>query len=111
MLFPSSNTCDWMWIRGYLATPWHGLVIGRDLGMAVFGEKWGIWAVAPFQWSVLVGLAITYTATAGQSLQVRPNPRGTLKRLATVMYVHAAFCSRGGLHPQTRTCSCPHASS
>ncbi|BDA43177.1 Lysine histidine transporter-like 1 [Coccomyxa sp. Obi] len=41
----------------------------RDLGRAIFGEKWGNWAIAPFQWSVLVGLAITYTATAGQSLQ------------------------------------------
>ena len=46
----------------------------RDLGRAIFGEKWGNWAVAPFQWSVLVGLAITYTATAGQSLQVGPDP-------------------------------------
>ena len=35
----------------------------------MFGERWGNWAIAPFQWSVLVGLAITYTATAGQSLQ------------------------------------------
>ena len=42
----------------------------RDLGRAVFGERWGVWAIAPFQWSVLIGLAITYTATAGQSLQV-----------------------------------------
>lgn len=50
--------------------------------MAVFGEKWGLWAVAPFQWSVLVGLAITYTATAGQSLQVTrmlPQPLGVPK--------------------------------
>ena len=42
----------------------------RDLGRAIFGERWGVWAIAPFQWSVLIGLAITYTATAGQSLQV-----------------------------------------
>ena len=42
----------------------------RDLGRAVFGDRWGVWAIAPFQWSVLIGLAITYTATAGQSLQV-----------------------------------------
>ncbi|CAK0780427.1 hypothetical protein CVIRNUC_005050 [Coccomyxa viridis] len=41
----------------------------RDLGRAIFGERWGVWAIAPFQWSVLIGLAITYTATAGQSLQ------------------------------------------
>lgn len=46
----------------------------RDLGRSIFGEKYGNWAVAPFQWSVLVGLAITYTATAGQSLQVQLLP-------------------------------------
>ena len=46
-------------------------VLCRDLGRAIFGERWGVWAIAPFQWSVLIGLAITYTATAGQSLQVR----------------------------------------
>lgn len=47
-----------------------GTFLCRDLGRAIFGGKWGNWAIAPFQWSVLVGLAITYTATAGQSLQV-----------------------------------------
>ena len=45
-------------------------ILCRDLGRAIFGEKRGNWAIALFQWSVLVGLAITYTATAGQSLQV-----------------------------------------
>ena len=49
---------------------WQRNVICRDLGRAIFGERWGVWAIAPFQWSVLIGLAITYTATAGQSLQV-----------------------------------------
>ena len=43
----------------------------------MFGERWGNWLIAPFQWSVLVGLAITYTATAGQSLQAGP-PHCTL---------------------------------
>lgn len=49
---------------------WQRNMICRDLGRAIFGERWGVWAIAPFQWSVLIGLAITYTATAGQSLQV-----------------------------------------
>lgn len=49
------------------------IILCRDLGRAIFGDRWGVWAIAPFQWSVLIGLAITYTATAGQSLQVRPS--------------------------------------
>ena len=40
----------------------------RDLGRAVLGPH-GAWAVVPFQWSVLIGLAVTYNVTAGQSLQ------------------------------------------
>ena len=35
------------------------------------GPRAGFWAVVPFQFSVLLGLDITYMVTAGQSLQVR----------------------------------------
>ncbi|KAK9815636.1 hypothetical protein WJX72_007252 [[Myrmecia] bisecta] len=41
----------------------------QDLGKAVFGKRWGAWAIVPSQFSVMIGLAVTYTVTAGQSLQ------------------------------------------
>ena len=34
------------------------------------GPRLGLWLTAPCQWSVMFGLAITYTVTAGQSFQV-----------------------------------------
>ena len=34
------------------------------------GRRLGLWLTAPCQWSVMFGLAITYTVTAGQSFQV-----------------------------------------
>eukprot|EP00891_Asterochloris_glomerata_P003121 jgi/Astpho2/3121/Aster-x1124 len=41
----------------------------KDLGQAILGRKLGLWLTAPCQWSVMFGLAITYTVTAGQSFQ------------------------------------------
>ena len=35
------------------------------------GPRLGMWLVVPFQVGVMVGLGITYTVTAGQSLKVR----------------------------------------
>eukprot|EP00884_Botryococcus_braunii_P012819 jgi/Botrbrau1/21538/Bobra.174_2s0041.1 len=40
----------------------------RDLGVAILGKRLGLWVVVPFQFSVMIGLAITYTVTAGESL-------------------------------------------
>ena len=37
---------------------------------ACAGERMGFWVVAPVQYSVWVGLCVTYMVTAGQSLQV-----------------------------------------
>lgn len=34
------------------------------------GPRLGTWLVLPFQIGVMVGLGITYTVTAGQSLKV-----------------------------------------
>lgn len=34
------------------------------------GPKLGMWLVVPFQVGVMIGLGITYTVTAGQSLKV-----------------------------------------
>lgn len=33
------------------------------------GKKWGFWAVAPVQYTLMTGLCITYAVTAGQSLK------------------------------------------
>ncbi|KAK9831658.1 hypothetical protein WJX74_004645 [Apatococcus lobatus] len=41
----------------------------RELGQYAFGPILGWWAVQPFQLIVMVGLAITYSVTGGQSLK------------------------------------------
>lgn len=41
------------------------------LWLMAAGPRLGAWVTAPFQWSVMVGLGITYTVTAGQSFQVK----------------------------------------
>lgn len=33
------------------------------------GKKWGWWAIAPVQYTLMMGLCITYSVTAGQSLK------------------------------------------
>eukprot|EP00892_Ulva_mutabilis_P009858 jgi/Ulvmu1/7244/UM035_0031.1 len=42
----------------------------RDLGTAIMGKAKSDLFIAPFQYSIMVGLAVTYTVTAGKSLQV-----------------------------------------
>ena len=37
----------------------------------VTGDAWARWLVMPLQYSVLVGLAVAYMVTAGQSFQVQ----------------------------------------
>ncbi|KAL3147305.1 hypothetical protein ABBQ32_002791 [Trebouxia sp. C0010 RCD-2024] len=41
----------------------------HELGQYAFGKRAGLWAVIPFQLIVMVGLGITYSVTAGKSLQ------------------------------------------
>lgn len=41
----------------------------HELGQFAFGPKLGLWIVIPFQLIVMVGLGITYSVTAGKSLQ------------------------------------------
>ncbi|DBA74512.1 TPA: hypothetical protein ACH3X2_000973 [Trebouxia sp. C0005] len=41
----------------------------HELGQYAFGQRAGLWAVVPFQLIVMIGLGITYSVTAGKSLQ------------------------------------------
>ena len=41
----------------------------REIGQYVWGERRGWWAVAPVQFLLMMGLCITYTVTAGQSVK------------------------------------------
>lgn len=41
----------------------------REIGEAVLGPRAGKWAVLPVQYSLMVGLCITYAVTAGQSFK------------------------------------------
>ena len=35
------------------------------------GDAWARWLITPLQYSVMIGLAVAYLVTAGQSFQVR----------------------------------------
>jgi amino acid permease len=41
----------------------------REIGQYVWGETRGWWAVAPVQFTLMAGLCITYSVTAGQSMK------------------------------------------
>jgi amino acid permease len=41
----------------------------REIGEAVWGRRAGWWAVAPVQYTLMVGLCVTYSVTAGQSMK------------------------------------------
>lgn len=41
----------------------------RAIGEYIWGPKWGTLAVAPVQFSLMIGLCVTYSVTAGQSLR------------------------------------------
>jgi len=41
----------------------------REIGEAVWGPRTGRWAVASVQYTLMIGLCITYSVTAGQSLK------------------------------------------
>lgn len=41
----------------------------RELGTAIWGKTLGWWAIAPVQYTLMVGLCITYSVTAGLALK------------------------------------------
>lgn len=46
-----------------------------DLGRAILGDAWAKWLITPLQYSVMIGLAVAYLVTAGQSFQAVHNGR------------------------------------
>ncbi|KAL3150737.1 hypothetical protein ABBQ32_000519 [Trebouxia sp. C0010 RCD-2024] len=46
-----------------------------DLGRAILGDAWAKWLITPLQYSVMIGLAVAYLVTAGQSFQAVHNNR------------------------------------
>ncbi len=51
----------------------------REVAEAVWGPMLGKWAVLPVQFTLMVGLCVTYSVTAGQSLKVGVQRKSTSK--------------------------------